>query len=78
MLPDSTTLVILWYPKTDEVRWKTFTDWLNGNRAAFYDGHEVEECVPIFLQEDSDPERAADLVVNMRRHRDSARARQGR
>ena len=75
MVPDSTTLVILWYPSTDEIRCERFTEWMERNRSAFYDGKELEECVPVFFDHDSSPERVADIALNMVRHRESSRAR---
>jgi hypothetical protein len=74
MFSDPSTFVILWFPKTDEIRWKTVGEWIEGNRSAFYNGETVEDCVPLFVQEDSAPERMADIIMSMRRHREQIRS----
>jgi hypothetical protein len=73
MFSEPSMLVILWYPKTDDITWKTVGEWIEGNRCAFYKGEPLEECVPLFVQDESTPERMIDFIMGMRRHREQIR-----
>jgi hypothetical protein len=66
---DATTFVILWNPETDEMTWKSFGEWLNENRAAFYHGAPAANLIPLYMQPDSCKERIAELTIQMVRHR---------
>ena len=74
MFSDCSTYVILWYPASDEIRCKPHGEWIEENRVAYYKGAPVVQAVPLFVQEDSDPERIAEIALNMRRQREKVRS----